>query len=175
MDRSPMAPALNDRTEPSPSLVVMPSGVHASRPPSPLSCPPCQPPKIQSVSSMSSRLQVLGRLLSLGLGPCPSLKPLPGCRGAWPPLLASQPAESSPHRLPAARVSVGGGWGQTLPATSELPSTVAAKVDQRVGTYCPWSMGLASLSPSGVHGESAAHSLLEHARYHTFVPPGFPG
>lgn len=72
-------------------------------------------------------------------------------------------------------MSVGGGWGQTLPATSELPSTVAAKVGQRMGTCGPWSMGLASLSPSGVRRGSAAHSLLEHARYHTFVPPGFPG
>ena len=99
----------------------------------------------------------------------------PGWGGAWPPLLASPPAESSPHWLPAARVSVGGGWEQILPAASDLPSTVAAKVGQHMGTYCPWCMGLALLSPSGVGGGSAAHCLLEHACYCTFVPSGFPG
>ena len=70
-------------------------------------------------------------------------------------------------------MNVGGGWGQILPATSGLPSTVAAKVGQRMGTYCPgaWA-GLAQ--PQWCVGGSAAHSFLEHARYRTSVPPGFP-
>lgn len=144
-------------TEPSPVLPRWPCPVESTLRGLPLlcpgtSCPPCRPPKIQSDSSTSSRLHASGRLLSLGLGPYPSLKTPPGWGGAWPPLLASPPAESSPHRLPAARVSVGGGWEQILPAASDLPSTVAAKVGQHMGTYCPWCMGLASLSPSGVGG-----------------------
>lgn len=153
------------------------------------SCPPCWPPKIQSVSSTSSWLHALGRLLSLSLGPRPSLKPLPGGGGAWPPLLASPPAESLPHWLSAARVSVGGGWGQILPATSDLPSTVAAKVGQRMGTYCPWCMGWPRSAPVMCVGEvlptlswnmpitarlSLLASLADPARMPVTYPPDCP-
>ena len=69
-------------------------------------CPPCLLPKIQSVSSKSSRLHGVA-WGAKPRGPARLSGPFQAGEGPRPPVLASAPAESSPHRLPAARGQCG--------------------------------------------------------------------